>query len=313
MKKIFKKTGVLLTVLAMIFASSTAASFAYEKNLADRESSLTVYFGEDGWGFEGADFDIYRVADVSDGGEYTLAGNFRDYPLEFSGLDSSGWRALARTLSAYAEADELTPLASGKTGADGKVTFTGLSPGLYLTKGEKYVYGGRVYRFEPVLTVLPYVNDDGTTEENPVISAKFESSEETDEPVNLKVQKVWKDAGSEKARPESVSIRLLKDGESVDSVTLNGENNWEHTWEGLDSSAAWNVVEENVPAGYTVSVSREEYIFIVTNTASGGTDGSAGGGGKLPQTGMLWFPVPLLAGTGALFILAGAVLRRREK
>ena len=33
--------------------------------------------------------------------------------------------------------------------------------------------------------------------------------------------------------------------------------------------------------------------------------------GKIPQTGQLWWPVPLLGAAGAVFIIAGAVIKRR--
>ena len=33
--------------------------------------------------------------------------------------------------------------------------------------------------------------------------------------------------------------------------------------------------------------------------------------GDLPQTGQLWWPVPMLAGAGVLLLLAGLIQRRR--
>ena len=45
------------------------------------------------------------------------------------------------------------------------------------------------------------------------------------------------------------------------------------------------------------------------NTPSGSSGG--GGGGRLPQTGQLWWPVPILVLAGIVLVLAGIVLRRK--
>lgn len=66
----------------------------------------------------------------------------------------------------------------------------------------------------------------------------------------------------------------------------------------------WRIAEDTVP-GYTASVSREDTTFILTNQAP-----SAQPPAKLPQTGLLWWPVPLLAAAGLLCLLLG---RRRAR
>ena len=79
--------------------------------------------------------------------------------------------------------------------------------------------------------------------------------------------KVWEDDGTE-ARPESVTVQLLRNGEVYDTVTLSDENGWSHTWTGLDKDDTWQVVEADVPDDYTVTVTREGITFVVTNTRS---------------------------------------------
>lgn len=50
------------------------------------------------------------------------------------------------------------------------------------------------------------------------------------------------------------------------------------------------------------------------NTSSGGnTPGSGGSSGKLPQTGQLWWPVPLLLICGMLFLAAGLWIQKKRK
>lgn len=151
------------------------------------------------------------------------------------------------------------------------------------------------------------------------------------------VVKVWDDTGKTSSRPKSVTMQLLKDGQLYDTVTLNADNNWRHTWKGLDRKYMWQVVETTVPSGYTVCIDREGTAFVVTNTAKGtgsssssnkppvtpttpngnngggGNGNGNGGGSKLPQTGMLWWPVPVLAAAGMVVFVIGWSRRRRQE
>lgn len=88
------------------------------------------------------------------------------------------------------------------------------------------------------------------------------------------------------------------------------------------------VVQKTAASGYgktspfLVSVPylyKDEYKYNVTSQPKTDlerevkptTPPSSGGGGKLPQTGQLWWPVPVLAAVGLLMIVIG-LLRRRS-
>ena len=252
-------------------------------------------------------FSLYRVASLTEEEDDALTGDFAQYPVSLEDLDSSGLRSLAQTLDAYVARDTLTPLLSQKTGEDGMVSFEGLSPGLYLVLGESYTQDNTVYTPSPMLFYLPGQGEDGGWEYEVTASCKFDREEITDTTVSRKVQKVWKDSGNQSKRPEMVFVQLLENGAVVDTVALSEENNWEYTWEGLDASSRWQVAETNVPDGYTVTVTQEGTLFVVTNTYPGKTPP------KLPQTGLLWWPVPLLACAGLALVIAGAAARRRGR
>ena len=83
----------------------------------------------------------------------------------------------------------------------------------------------------------------------------------------------------------------------------------------------WRVVERDVPDGYTVTVEREGRVFVITNTKPDDTpepsespepSTSPDEPEKLPQTGQLWWPVPLLFCAGLIFVAAGLIIRRRR-
>lgn len=161
-----------------------------------------------------------------------------------------------------------------------------------------------------------------------IVHPKFDKHDEPggpdDDTITRKVLKVWKDDSNEKERPKEVIVQLLRDGKVYDTVTLNKANNWRHTWNNLDASYRWTIVEKELD-DYTVEVTREGITFVVTNTYTDDipdnppptgpttpTDPTPPKPGKptLPQTGQLWWPVPVLTAAGLLLVIAG-LLRRR--
>lgn len=132
--RIWKCLVVSMILLALVLCFGTTA-FAYGTIDTDQESSLTVYFGKDGNGFPGVEFQVYRVADVSDDAQFTLSGSFAEYPVVVNGLDSSGWRTLAQTLGAYVARESLKPFRKAETGDDGRAVFDQMDTGLYLVTG----------------------------------------------------------------------------------------------------------------------------------------------------------------------------------
>ena len=88
------------------------------------------------------------------------------------------------------------------------------------------------------------------------------------------VTKVWDDADDQDGiRPDSVKVQLMANGEeSGDPVTLNADNEWTYTWEGIAVNAGGNAIEYTVkeievPEGYEVKVTGDaEEGFTVTNT-----------------------------------------------
>ena len=79
----------------------------------------------------------------------------------------------------------------------------------------------------------------------------------------LTVHKIWEDNGYPE-RPNSVTARLLRDGETYETVELSEDNQWTYTWDELDDRYNWSV-EEDVPAGYEVSYKTEDNKIFVIN------------------------------------------------
>ena len=346
MKRLLRK-GVSLLCALLCIVSLSAPALAYTAIDTSREAALTIYFGKDKTGFSGVELRMYRVADVSKTAQFTLTGDFTEYPVTVKGLDSAGWRALAQTLDGYVARDGLTPAQAARTGADGRVIFNGLSTGLYLVVGDRFQEGRYTYTPEPFLLCLPNLDKENDTWlYDTAVSCKYDSNyhppgggdgDDDDDTINRKVLKVWRDDGNKVDRPDEIVVQLLRDGEIYDTVTLSEENNWRYTWSDLDQKSQWRVVEYETPEGYTVSVVREGITFVMTNTHTeeipdeptpGGDvppppetnipdeptpQGPGPGGPDLPQTGVLWWPVSLLACGGLFLFLIGWGIKRHEK
>ena len=330
MRKI-KKLSAALFALILVLILSVPALAAGAIDPA-RPVSLTISYQQGGTPVSGAPFALYHVADVDAYAAFTLTGDFKAYPVSLEGLDSAAWRALAETLAAYAQRDRLTPLDSGTTDRNGKLTFPAngktLLPGLYLVTGQTFSDGSSVYRAEPFLVCLPNLDEKTDTWLYDVtVSPKCTRTPiPTPPPYDTekrKVLKVWNDAGQERERPDRITIQLLKNGEIYDTVTLSERNNWRYSWNDLpkyDKNGLpidWRVVEVT-PDGYTVSITQEAGTFVVTNTPIQPPENppvtppvNPPKTPTLPQTGALWWPVPVLAAAGLLLIAAGAGKKRK--
>lgn len=319
-------------LLCVVLACLLLPASAMARSPIDTEQavSLTIKFP-----CQGAAFKIFRVADVTFYGTFTPTADFAGYSVSLEQPDQAGWRALASTLAGYAARDGLAPLMQGATDAAGQLHFppaeTELQAGLYLVVGEKCTVGSTTYTPCPSLVSLPDVEKDEWLYDV-TMNVKYDQYTPPggggggggSDTVRRKALKVWKDGDGED-RPAEVTVQLLRNGAVYDAVTLSKANDWSHTWTSLDEDDDWQVVEADVPQGYTVTVAREGITFVVTNTHEPDEPSDPGDPGEpdvpvegetpegpLPQTGVIRWPVPLLACGGIALVLTGLAARRRE-
>ena len=143
-------------------------------------------------------------------------------------------------------------------------------------------------RTDPLGTTVNFVNYKGSVE-----TAN-----------DLTVEKKWSD-GNDRHAADSVTVQLYRNGqpyslslfgEVIDDgkAVLNAENNWSHTWDGLESGYKWTVAELSVPNGYVCTVNYYGDTAVITNTVV-----TAG----LPQTGDGEMPY-----IGAMLVLAAMAI-----
>lgn len=349
MKIVHKHILSLLLVILLASGLFPAQGTAAEKIDVERNVQMTIHYNYGEQAIHNAEFEIYHVADISPYGEITFTEDFAKYPVTYA-ADSSAdnWSKLAQTLYGYAKRDNLAWHDKGTTDKNGKLSFPNtnstMKTGLYLVAGKTVTTGGYSYKSSPFLVSLPDLDQelnawDYDADVNPKISR--ERAEGPHDTVSRKVVKVWEDSGHEAERPEEITVQLLQDGQIYDTVTLKSADNWQYTWSGLDRQSIWNIVETEVE-NYTVALEQQGSNFIVTNTyhkdsseepkpdkplpddsspddptdndiiADNSTTSVTPAKPSLPQTGVLWWPVSLLAIAGMAFLLIGGIIRKRE-
>ncbi|MBE6563243.1 MAG: Cna B-type domain-containing protein [Ruminococcaceae bacterium] len=321
--KMIKRFSTLLLLFLITFSTIIfpALAVGIEK---EKSVSLNITFGSGEKAVTDAVFNIYLVADCDENGELRATEDFRQFNVNVDGENDGYWKDMVQDLENHVTTFELAPLDSGKTDENGALVFPtaekALTHGLYLVTAPRHIEDGIAYDTTPFLVLLPTADRENDLWIYDVkVSPKF-TSEEIPETVARKVLKVWDDKGYEKERPESITVKLLKDGKLFETVILSAENNWSYKWDALDGKAKWTVAEEPVE-GYVSTVSREGITFVIKNTSKNitpdvTTDGTESGTEKdpsLPQTGLLWWPVVLLFTLGLLFVSLGLIKRRSSQ
>lgn len=296
---------ICLSLICILFFSFHVEARENENNVEDKvdiflESKIGV-----------TTYSLYRIANYSEFGEFTLLEPFSNYSIKLDNLDNEGWRELASTLSGYIERDNLQPFDIKQTDNKGFLKWENIAKGLYLIVGETIKDNQYIYTPMPVLITVPNLGVDGEWCYQPVVRPKYKKSLiENNKKVERTVIKIWDDKENEQYRPKAIEVQLLKDGQIYDTVTLDEKNNWEYSWKNLSTQFQWNVIEKKVPNNYTVTSIQENNDFIITNTYHKknidiSDEDKNLNQEKLPFTGQVWWPVPLFIGIGLLFIVYG--------
>ncbi len=384
-KNLFKFFMILISVVIVCSVSVNSLAAPVDTSA---KASLTINFTVDGKRIPGGKFELYRIADISKSGSVSLTAPFSGYPVIFEPRSAHEMRTLALTLKGYVISKNLKADFTNVTDSNGQVKFQNIPLGMYLVVGSAVDIGNITYVPEAFIVTLPSEGEDKTWDYSVSVRAKAIHNN-TNIPTDVRVVKVWDDDGDKSSRTDRVVVELYSGDRLYSTVILSKENNWHHTWNDLPG-IDWTVVERNVPDGYKVSVDRDNFSFVITNTKEsdggddpdsttkpggtnpdvtkpgtsdpdsttkpGGTDpditnpggttvpsedvsgekpsGDAGdtdvtGGSSsdtekpsdkeeqdkptLPQTGMLWWPVPVMAFLGILFLMLGCGMNRRSE
>ena len=308
------KNDRFLAVLALclVIAISLVPMTALAAGSIDfsQTSSLKIAAVYDKKPLSGMQFHAYLVSNVDEYGELTVTDRYKDYAedLDIRGRDDESWQAAAQKLSREILLDsDLKPTRSAKADTNGTVSFTDLPMGLYLILGSTIEKESYVYSTSAFFVMLPEQNlTSNTWNYNVIANAKPEQ-----EPIraNYKIIKVWEDDCHKNRRPKSITISLICDTAVYDTITLPHNGAWHYTWENLDTNHQWTVTEAKQEGYKDPEIQQEGNTFIVKNTCRTPKKITPADD-SLPQTGQLWWPVPVLFAAGLLLIVIGLIRRR---
>ncbi|MBR4831788.1 MAG: Cna B-type domain-containing protein [Butyrivibrio sp.] len=169
--------------------------------------------------------------------------------------------------------------------------------------------------------------------------------------IELEIHKRWKDEGYENIRPTSISVTIRRNGAEFKTVTLNSGNGWSYTWRDVPGCVweFEEKVDGDYTGTIDKTIARDGTMVIYTltngynppntppppppppNNPPGGPPGGPPdtppsfpdvlgavrnlpavlGARRLPQTGQLWWPLPILLIVGIFFIIKG--IRKNHK
>lgn len=269
MNKFFRRLGISIGTLLIVALLMPMTAFAAGYIDPDQSAELNIHYIDEGKALPGAQFSIYRIADIDKYSQITVNETFAPYIKEdLTTYGQDEWAALASTLKGYVARDEITASMTETTDPNGELVVTA-QPGLYLVVGNRVTTRGHyTYTATPFIVQLPGKEADLNMWDYSVdvypkyLKEHFSSGDDTS--ITRKVLKIWDDKGYESIRPENVTVQLLCDGTVQDTVTLNKENNWRFAWDNLSPEHEWLVVEKE-QGQYAVTTTQQGVTFTITN------------------------------------------------
>lgn len=314
MRKFILKSFILIvTMVALVFPTNIAQALSSIDGNKTISLSINHIYNETP--LENVNVKLFKVGKFNLDGEFTIEDKFKTYPIDLDKINRpTNWTELADTLQSYIGVDNINEDYNSNTNKEGIANFTSIDKGLYLAICEDSILENKIIKAKPFLISLPS-KDLSTDEYIYNVDSKTKNDSFEDEKVDITVQKVWENEEDKSKRPEYITINLYKDNKEYDSVKLNEENQWKYTWTNLSRKNEWNIIEIDINKNYNVTYEKYDKKIIITNTYKPSTEvkpQEPDKNDKLPQTGMLWWPVPILLFTGMTFICIGIITGRKN-
>jgi len=317
-KRLSSVIAIIMTITVFILTLSPIATALFDKN---GSITLNVTNPTDDTPLTNVSYRLYFFAKA-----YEAKGNINYKlipPYDKANVDINDLQDpyLAVHLSYFSAANNL-PYTEKSTDGNGVLVFSDLTPGLYLvvpSQTEDDHYTSSPF----VISVPRYDSENKKWEFDIIASPKISGGEEGTTDTYISVLKKWE---GNKKHPESITVVLLRDFKEYARVQLNDKNNWYYRWDNLSKDFTWEVVEADVPDGYTVYYDTSSNTVTIINkadtpgestttpTTKPGDTTTTKPSDNLAQTGQLNWPVPIFAIAGLLLFSSGwAILNLGKK
>ncbi len=322
-------TALVLAVLLLCAASLTASAADSKAINTGIKGSVTLTVKDAGTGTTATDgeFALYSVGNLnSNKTAWVLNSAFSSSGVSLTNLDSA---SLAKTLSDYATNNNISPAATA-TVKNGVVTFSDLSVGVYLVVQTSA--STNFYEVNPFLVTLPIEEGNSwsySVDATPKAQIELITSPDgttpggSDEPTTSTPGGSTGTSGSGDTNNEGGTGTDGSNGTngtngtngSDGSDSANGTNGSDGT-NGTNGSNGTNGASGlSGTDGSDGSNGSSSNGYSYTSISPSGSSGSSSSSSSttLPQTGQLYWPIPVLIGAGVVLIVVGLVLRRKKK
>lgn len=272
----------------MFFFSFQTAAYATHNRYDDDDDSirLDAHYHEDDGSIDflaGDTYELTLIAHKSIDDDtldvtYTIVDAYKDFDCDWVATTASQRLAIAKKLAKIAVPDE-----SGVTDKNGKLTFDHLRPGLYLIVRSRVAEANKDYILDPYLVTLPII-EDGDVFEDIEVDEKFARIGDPRPTHTPTTSPQPSESPQPSASPTPGSSTSPAPGTTpTPSAQPTPTPDTETTPEPVPSAAP------TPPAGSPPVTA-----------------------GRLPQTGQLNWPIPVLLIAGLALILLGAWLQRKS-
>ena len=307
-----KLTILLLCLIALFCTAFSVTAFAETPT-----GTITMVYSTTDTTFADIEINAYHIADYDGLGNLTLEYPFTTYPISFPDIDSQDdWKDLATTLMGCISSHNPTPEFTVSTNASGFVSMNNARWGLYFVPGMSVFKDYVFYTFEPAFIYMPQRSDDNPFVFN--VSVRPKCSVFVPQASYI-VEKLWQDSGKTGKRPQQVEVEIYRNDTLWDTVVLNSDNEWFAEWQAHADDSVWTVMEKDVPAGYTVSITENNGIFSIVNkyktSPTPTPEPTPPGGIKVPDTGdnsNFNLYIALMCISGLLLLVLGVYRNRRN-
>lgn len=307
MKDFNRKHLALILLVVMVIVMLPIHVFAEGNQPIDVECQLNINYNYGDTPISDAKFHVYKVGEVYMNGSAELTGDFAGLDIDLG--DADQLKMAGVTMYNFVSEKGIQPDYEVVTNEKGKANLVALDAGIYLVVGQPRIEGDDGYFTDPQVIFFPH---------NPGLESEYWNSNITInpkatvrcilDPLVYTAKKTWVDKGAESLRPDSIVVRLYENGVEYDSVKLSKDNNWSYVWKDLNPKSEWTL-KEDVVLDYRADITLENDTFIVKNTFEGELPSDE----TIDQTGLLWWPVPLMAFVGMVFVILGMFITRKEK
>ena len=298
-------TRLMTLALCLLLCAFAWPSTAYAFDPVDLEHpvSLTIFANDEEVPLAGVGFELYRVAQMNQYAQFEILPAYAAYVGDLNMLKTTAeWIECAEAMKAIAA--DLSPNDAATSNGEGLAVFSSLEPGLYLVTGQPVEILPWAYSFNSFMLSIPTRDMDDEWIYDVYSDVKLEKDFAL---TDIDVVKLWDDLDFEDRRPEYIHVDLYSDGELIDSVRLDDSNGWRHTFTELPATHEYTVQEREVPGKYTVTYEVINGALVIRNTYKVTVTPVP----DLPQTGQLWWPVPVLAGAGMLLFIIGWFIHQK--